>query len=89
MPINDDDVVQLAKLRNLEILDLSHTNITDASKCHLQGLPRIRAIGLSSTGMSDGVIRELEELARRHNMEAQCRVTPLGHSIEQVGRLCV
>ena len=69
--INDDDVIHLAKLRRLVILNLSHTNITDASKRHLQALPIIRQIGLSSTRMSEGVIRELEELARRHDMEAR------------------
>ncbi len=52
----------LTKLRNLEILELDHTDLVDVGVAHLIGLPNLRELRLDETLVTDGAISALARL---------------------------
>lgn len=84
--LTDEGIVYLEGLKNLEILDLSGTDITDAGLSHISGLDRLRELRLCGTKITDAGLEtvkgwtELRELRLR----GSC-VTDAG--LEKIGRM--
>lgn len=61
--LGDDDLVYLSHLRNLEVLHLDATAVSNAGLTHLAKLPSLRELTVSNTAVTD---LGLEELRRTH-----------------------
>lgn len=79
VPLTDDAVVHIARLKNLKRLRLDETPITDAGLIHLTRLPKLHTLNLSSTQITDA---GLAHLAKLHNLKElylqKTQVTPAG-----------
>ncbi|MFP5327866.1 MAG: DnaJ domain-containing protein [Acidimicrobiia bacterium] len=52
-PITDDQLIHLAEMESLSVLDLSNTRITDRGLIYLQNLPALEELRLWETGITD------------------------------------
>jgi hypothetical protein len=57
--LTDGDIRAVAGLKQLQVLDLTWTNISDAGLKELAGLPHLRELSLGSTKISDAGLKEL------------------------------
>src|SRR5262249_52007664 len=60
--VTDDDLKDLAGLKQLRALDLSENNITDAGLKHLAALPQLQTLNLRWTYVTDAGMKELAKL---------------------------
>jgi Leucine-rich repeat (LRR) protein len=61
---NDDDLAHLDGLRQLDILWLDHTKITDAGLRHLKGLTQLKYLWLSDTQVTDTGLQYIKGLTK-------------------------
>src|SRR5262249_32912716 len=57
--VTDDDLKELAGLKQLQALDLSENNVTDAGLKHLAAFPQLRTLNLRWTYVTDAGLKEL------------------------------
>jgi hypothetical protein len=60
--VSDADLACVARLRNLETLDLGWTPITDAGLAHLHGLEHLEELSLDGTKVTDKGLVHLQSL---------------------------
>ncbi|MEZ6144196.1 MAG: hypothetical protein R3B91_01935 [Planctomycetaceae bacterium] len=63
LPLTDEELRALEKLPELEILDLSGTQISDSGVASISGLVFLRTLSLSNTAISDQSLKHLLPLA--------------------------
>ncbi len=69
----------LSDLRNLEVLELSYTNVDDDSLKHLSDLSVLRTLSLQKTRITDAGLAHLARLPALHTLDLrQTSVTPEG-----------
>ena len=68
----DVDLACLAALPNLDTLDLSGTNVSDAGLANLEGLPQLTFLNLDQTKITDAGLQHLKGLISRN-----CRLETL------------
>jgi len=56
----DSALAQVGRLRRLEELELSSSEVTDAGLKHLMGLTALKKLGLGSTQVTDAGVQELQ-----------------------------
>ncbi len=61
-PVDDADLHCAANNRSLEVLDLSHTNITSAAGPVLAGFRKLRDLNLGSTKIDDSILKDIGSL---------------------------
>ena len=67
--ITDTGLQQLAKLSNLEVLNLYGNDVTDAGLMHLQALRKIRELNLSLLAITDAGLKHLKPLNKLEHLE--------------------
>jgi hypothetical protein len=59
--MGDADLANLEDLRDVEVLDLSGTEVTDAGLEYLKGLVQLQMLLLAQTRVTDAGVRRLRE----------------------------
>ena len=60
-PVTYADLEHLKRLRQLQTLDLYHTEVTDAALEHLKGLSQLRVLRLNGTKVTDAGVKKLQQ----------------------------
>jgi hypothetical protein len=79
VPLTDDSVVHISRLKNLERLRIDETPITDAGLIHLTRLSKLHTLNLSSTQITDAGLAHLAKLPNLKELYIQkTQITPAG-----------
>jgi predicted Ser/Thr protein kinase len=70
-PATDDDLAVLSAFPDLEVLDLSRTQVTDAGMRRLAGLKRLRELVLFKTAVGDAGMQAVGQLTALETLELQ------------------
>jgi hypothetical protein len=69
------DLKGLAELRQLRVVGLHQTRVTDAGLKELAGLKRLRSLDLDGTDVTDAGLKELAGLKQLHRVSLPRQVT--------------
>jgi hypothetical protein len=84
--IGDEGTESLSRLRNLRVLCLRQTSVSDATLAHVSVLKDLEQLELSSTNVSDDGMKHLASLSQLTNLDlTHTRVGDLG--LEYISRL--
>jgi hypothetical protein len=80
--VTDAGAKELARMQQLESLNLYSTHITDAGLAHLATLPKLRSLHLSHASITDDGLRTLWKSKTLEELElAGCKISDRGASI--------
>jgi serine/threonine-protein kinase len=87
--ITDTGVKKLVHLP-LNVLDLSHTNISDQSLAYLKQMPQLTTLKLDATRIDDRGLREVSEMKQLYHLSlCGTRITDTGiANLTQLAKLC-
>ncbi len=76
---NLTSIQNISQLENIQLVDLSYTDVTDQHISHLRSLPRLRTIYLSGTDIGDAGVQEIKHLKELRRLSlAGTQITDLG-----------
>ncbi len=76
VPLEDDGVAAIGKVRGLTRLHLDNCAVTDEGLTHLRGLPELQELGLRQSHISAAGLRQLKDLPKLTTLDlAKCKLT--------------